>query len=70
VATSFSGVPAALRLPPPPPKKPVKQHSAPAVTSAPVSTPTTSAPAQAPPAPVYHPAPTHKGTGHGVTSVG
>lgn len=72
VATSFSGQPAALKLPPP---RHVKHHSTPAPVATVTVAPTTSTPATAPAAaaPVV-PAPAkHKksgGSGTGVTIVG
>jgi hypothetical protein len=70
VAVSFSGAPAALKLPPPPPKH-VKHHAKPAAT-VPATPATTSAPAT--PAPVVSAPARHKSSGndsgHGVTIVG
>jgi len=73
-AVSFAGIPAALKLPPPP--KHVKHHKPAKVTAAPAATPPTTTPTVTPPvAPVYTP-PKHKssggtgGTGTGTTVVG
>jgi hypothetical protein len=72
VATSFTGQPAPLKLPP---RRHVKHHSKPAVSVATV-TPAPTTTASTPAAPVYTPppAPKHKsprgGTGTGTTVVG
>jgi hypothetical protein len=74
VAVSLTGRPAALKLPPPPPRH-VKHHAKPAVTPTPAATvtPTPVTPSPAP-TPVYTPPPAkHKssgGTGTGTTVVG
>lgn len=75
VAVSFSGTPAALKLPPPP--KHVKHHAKPAasVTATPTSTAapatsTPSAPVHVSAPPVKHKSPAVTGTGTGTTVVG
>jgi hypothetical protein len=77
-SVSFSGIPAALKLPPPPPKH-VKHHAKPAasVTAPTASTaaPATSTPSVAPTVHVSSPPVKHKssgvtGTGTGTTVVG
>jgi len=70
VAVSFSGAPAALKLPPPPPKH-VKHHAKPATTvpAAPATTPAPATPAPVLSAPAPHKS-SNKDSGHGVTIVG
>jgi hypothetical protein len=78
VAVSLTGRPAALKLPPPPPrhvKHRAKHHATPAVTTPPAVTPTPAVTATpVTPTPVYTPPPPkHKsssGTGTGTTVVG